>query len=382
MKIAIVSHDSFWPLRGGGGLRVYWVVKKLEELGHQIVVLAPFISMEEIRKEFSRVEFINLGKISRFQENKELKYLRLGWRILKKLKKLRPDVIYAHNVVSAFPSLIVSKLKKIPLVYDIDDFTMGLSTKGLVRKYGPLAECFTARKSTKVISMSSSLKEELEKQRVRGISYVSHGVNLDLFKPKKVEKEELIVYMGGVEKHDGVPLVPSAAKKVIEKFPQIKFLIIGKGADLNRVKKIVKEKGLVNNFIFKDWIDHKKIPDVLSKAKIGLVTHYRSLATDIALVLKGFEYMAMELPVIAPDLRGMKEEIGNDERGLIFRCGDADDLAEKIIFLLGDQGLQKELGRKGREFVVKNCDWEKNALRIARICEEVYEKNSLTENRK
>ena len=54
MKMAIVSHDSFWPLRGGGGLRVYWVVKKLDELGHQVTVLAPFISekgVQEIKRE-------------------------------------------------------------------------------------------------------------------------------------------------------------------------------------------------------------------------------------------------------------------------------------------------------------------------------------------
>jgi len=376
MKITIVSHDSFWPLRGGGGLRVYWVVKKLNDLGHQVTVLAPFLSTKGIQNEFPAVKFVNLGNISRFQKNKEKKYLILGFKILKKLMKLKSDIMYAHNVVSAFPSLIVSKLKNIPLVYDIDDFIMGLSSNKMIKKYGPFVECFTARHSAKVISMSSSLKDELVKRRVRKVECVSHGVDLNLFKPKKVKKEDLVVYMGGVEKHDGVPLIPLAAKKIIRYFPDMKFMVIGIGSDLERVKDLVNKLSLNDNFIFKGWTDHREIPKFLAKARIGLVTHYHSLATDIALVLKGFEYMAMELPVIAPDLRGMKEELGENERGLIFKCGDADSLAGKIVFLLRNQKLQKELGKRGREFVLENCDWEKNALKIAKLCEGDYGKDS------
>ena len=368
MKITVVSHDSFWPLRGGGGLRVYWIVKQLVKLGHDVTVLAPFLSMEGTKEEFPNVKLINLGNVSRFQKKKEKKYLLLGYRILKKLWGLKSDVIYAHNVVSAFPSLIVSKLKRISLVYDIDDFTMGLSSKKFIQDYGPLLECFTARHADKVVSMSASLKEELEKRNVRNISCVSHGVDFKIFNPLGKKKEDLVVYMGGIEKHDGAPLIPLAAKKVIKSFPQTKFLLIGKGADLPAVQGSVKRLGLEDNFIFKDWVNHQEIPSYLEKARLGLVTHYKNLATDIALVLKGFEYMAMALPVVAPDLRGMIEEIGNNERGLIFKCADADDLAEKIITLLGDEELQIKLGTAGRKFVLDNCDWDKNALQIAEIC--------------
>ena len=61
MKIVVVSHDSFWPLRGGGGIRVYWLVKSLYESGHDVTVIAPFLGAG-FEREFPDVKVIDLGK--------------------------------------------------------------------------------------------------------------------------------------------------------------------------------------------------------------------------------------------------------------------------------------------------------------------------------
>ncbi len=78
--------------------------------------------------------------------------------------------------------------------------------------------------------------------------------------------------------------------------------------------------------------------------------------------------MAMELPVIAPDLRGMREEVGNSERGLLFKQGDYESLAEKIILLLRNPEQQKKMGGNGINYVLKYCDWNKNAEEIVGVC--------------
>lgn len=56
MRITVVSHDTFWPLRGGGGIRVYWLVKKLLERDHEVTVIAPYTSTDGLEEEFPRLK--------------------------------------------------------------------------------------------------------------------------------------------------------------------------------------------------------------------------------------------------------------------------------------------------------------------------------------
>lgn len=79
--------------------------------------------------------------------------------------------------------------------------------------------------------------------------------------------------------------------------------------------------------------------------------------------------MAVGIPVIIPDLDGMVDQVDNGKRGLIFNSGDADDLADKIIMLLENEVLRKELGDCGRKHIEEKCDWDKNAKTIVEICE-------------
>ena len=372
MKIAVVSHDSFWPLQGGGGIRVFWVVKQLYEAGHDITVIAPFLA-EGFERQFPNIKVINLGAFSRFMKNKEIQYLKMGYNIFKALFRLDIDIIYAHNIVSAFPSFLASRIKCVPLVYDIDDITMGLSSNKFIKNVGPQIEFFIARASEQTIAMSYSFKRILGLRNVKNIAVVPHGVDIKRFNPglyRHAEKKNLAIYMGGIENHDGTLLVPLAAVSVLKKIPHMKFLFIGRGGALPKLKSLVKRLGLERSFIFLDWVDHNQLPGYLAQAKIGLITHYYSQACDVALVLKGLEYMSMEVPPVAPNLHGMIEEIGADnERGQLFMCGSPAALSEAIITLMRDEQTRQNKGKAGRKFILNYFRWEENAKKIVKICE-------------
>lgn len=370
IKIAVVSHDSFWPLKGGGGLRVFWVMKKLVERGHQVTVIAPFNDPVSFKEQFPSIKIRNLGKYSRFDKGKEIKYATLSLKVLLNLLTTPFDGIYAHNIVAAFPSYLASRIKHKPLIFDMDDILTGLSKNDLVKKYGGKLEFFVAKKSDCLITMSESLKKEIQKTMSdKKIYVVVHGVDLDHFFPRRAEKEDKIIYIGGIEPHDGTLLIPEVAKDILQKYPNIKFQIIGEGSMLNKLVEEVIKHNLFKNFEFFNWVNNEDIPKFLSKAKIGIITHYKTQATDICLVLKGLEYMAMGLPVVAPDLSGMREEFGDNQRGLLFEPGNPRDLSKKILHLLRHKALRYDLGRAGRNFVRKNCDWRNNAEEIVKISE-------------
>ena len=371
MKIAVVSHDSFWPVKGGGGIRVFWVVKKLVERGHEVIVIAPFNETDGLKKEFSTITIKNLGKFSRFGKFKEVQYSKLALKIIISLLFTKADAIYAHNIVAAYPSYIVSKLKRIPLIFDMDDILTGLSTNKIIRNIGQRLEFRTAKKTDTLITMSNSLKQVLEKNNVRkDIHVVSHGVNLTKFYPRDIPKKNKIIYIGGVEPHDGTILLVDAALSIVKKYPDIIFEIIGDGKCLPDLITKVSECGLLKNFTFVSWVPNDEIPTHLAESRIGVVTHFRTPATEICLVLKGLEYMAMGLPVVAPDLPGMREEFGDNERGLLFEPDNSRDLTNKLLNLLDDNQLQMSLGKAGVEFIKQNCDWGENAKKIIEISED------------
>lgn len=376
MKIAVVSHDSFWPVKGGGGIRVFWVVKKLVEKGHEVMVIAPFNDMEGLRDEFPTIQIKNLGKYSRFSKYKEIKYSKLIFKIFMALLRSDIDGIYAHNIVAAYPSSILSKIKRIPLIFDMDDILTGLSQNKFVRHFGQKIEFGVAKKATCLITMSDSLKQGLIKNKInRNINVVFHGVDSSKFYPKGTIKKKKVVYIGGIESHDGTILIPEIAIPIIEKYPDIQFEIIGEGSQLNKLINKVEEYGIMKNFNFITWIDHTKIPEQLDEAIIGLITHFKTPATEICLVLKGLEYMAMGLPVIAPDLPGMKEEFGDNERGLLFEPDNPRDLTKKLLILLQDESLRINLGKAGIVFVQQNCNWGENAKKIVEISEDCINKH-------
>ncbi len=369
MNIAVVSHDSFWPLKGGGGIRVFWVTKKMVERNHKITVIAPFLSTNGLENDFASIKIGNLGQITRFVKFKEVVYLFLMIKIFFKLLITRFDLIYAHNVVAGFPALLVAKLKGKPIVFDMDDILTGYSKNRFIYNLGPAMDYFTAKHSDLIIVMSRYLEKKLRSKKINHIYNIPHGVDLSIFKPEKWRKD-FIVYAGGIEKNDGVLLVPRAAKKVLKIFPHERFLFLGDGRDLPNLKRIVKEENLENHFIFKGWIDHKEVPRYLSRSKIGLITSLKSIATEASSTLRAYEYMASGLPVIVPDLDGMVEQVDNGTRGLIFKCGDAEDLADKILLLLENRALCEKLSMQGRKYISSNCDWDKNAKKIVEICED------------
>lgn len=79
------------------------------------------------------------------------------------------------------------------------------------------------------------------------------------------------------------------------------------------------------------------------------------------------EALALEVPVIAPDRGGPVEIVGNGERGFLFTAGSAESLANTIRELLSNRADARERSRRGREWVISECEPEKHARRVEAV---------------
>jgi glycosyltransferase involved in cell wall biosynthesis len=82
----------------------------------------------------------------------------------------------------------------------------------------------------------------------------------------------------------------------------------------------------------------------------------------------------MERPLIVADLPALVEIANPDERGLVFRAGDADALADSIERLIGDPELGRRIGQAGREWVRRERTWASNGPRYQEVYRAVLDR--------
>jgi glycosyltransferase involved in cell wall biosynthesis len=372
LNIGVVSHDTFWPLRGGGGIRVYWVTKSMLRRKYSVSVVAPFLHRDGLKEEFDPICVLSAGKFSRFVKFKEIVYCLLMARIFFKLLFRRFDVIYAHNAVAALPSILVSRLKRTPVVFDFDDLLTGYSRNPVVYRWGPVMERWVARRADLTIVNSKVVQKWCAEHGIHNTLIVRHGVDLARFYDRKSQRK-YITFTGGMEVNDGVLLIPNAAKDVLKIYPEENFLFVGAGKEVDNLVRLVEELGLSKSFIFRGWTEHGKIPGILAESKMGIIPMLKVSATELSTRLSFYEYMASELPFIASDLDCSVEQVEESQAGIVFKNGDAGSLAQAILKLLQDGKLRRTRGHNGRRYVEEHADWRKNADKICDACERIFQ---------
>lgn len=107
-----------------------------------------------------------------------------------------------------------------------------------------------------------------------------------------------------------------------------------------RLQDRARSLGLDNRIRWLGSVEN--IPALLPAADIGLlVSHEEGFSNAV------IEYMAAGLPVVATDVGGNSEAVGNGETGLIVPARDPVHLAEAIRILAGDKDMRLRMGRAG-----------------------------------
>ena len=370
LRIGVVSHDCFWPLKGGGGIRVYWVTKAMIQKQHDVSVIAPVQNQKGIKEEFGPIPVLSAGKLTRFVRFKEIKYIGLMARIFVRLLCKRFDVLYAHNAVAGLPTILISKLKKIPVVFDFDDLLTGYSKISFVYRFGPKMERWVAKRAHLTIVNSRVVQQWCKEHGIHRTVIIRHGVDLSRFKAADWERK-YITFTGGMEVNDGVLLIPQAARDVLKEFPDEMFMMVGDGKDKENLRKQVEALDLSRSFVLKGWMDQGKIPGILAESKIGLITMLKVSATELSTRLSSYEYMASGVPLVTSNLDCSQEQVQESDAGILFENGNPQSLAQGILELLWNEDLWKRLSQNVMRYVKEHADWRKNARAICLACEKV-----------
>lgn len=145
-----------------------------------------------------------------------------------------------------------------------------------------------------------------------------------------------------------------AATKVLARYPNTRFLIVGDNSrvDLNRrhyqeVVQKLREAGIEDKFLF---TGHRNdVPRLIAAMDICVLCSHRE-----GLPLSILESMAMQKPVVATAVGGIPEVIESGVTGYLHQPGNSDELASAIISLIEDSAKASRIGLTAREHVQQN----------------------------
>lgn len=134
-----------------------------------------------------------------------------------------------------------------------------------------------------------------------------------------------IIQHGTITDNYGIQVVIKALKIIDQNIP-IMYNVLGRGEYQSTLEEIVKELGLQERVTFHGYISRERMMEMLCNTDIGIVP----MLFEYQSPNKLFELVALGIPVIASDLKTLKQHFTDDEI-LYFRSGDSEDLAEVII---------------------------------------------------
>ncbi|MBP3374214.1 MAG: glycosyltransferase family 4 protein [Bacteroidaceae bacterium] len=343
---------------------------------------------KEVREEYKkrRMEHWHDGKleIHRFLmygegKNPILRALRyvFCWcaQFWKGLRAKDIDLIYLASTppIQGVLGGLLKKIKKVPFVYNLQDIFpdslagTGLAKKdGLLWKIGRVIENFTYRNADKIIVISEDFKRNIMEKGVpeEKIVVVYNWVDEEAVKHVPREENKLfdmygldrkkfyVTYSGNIGLTQNMDMLLEVAKE-LEEDPNIQFVLIGEGAYKKRVEEIIAEKN-IGNVTLLPFQPYEDISHVFSLGDAGLVISKPGVGEN-SVPSKTWSILSASRPVLANfDENELKTIVSENQCGIFTKAGDKETFKQAILDLYHDREHCEQLGRNGREFILKN----------------------------
>jgi glycosyltransferase involved in cell wall biosynthesis len=289
----------------------------------------------------------------------------------------RPDVIIASSpqLLVGLSGWWIAFARQIPLVFEVRDlWPESLTAVGVGDENSLLHHALSAvakflyQRSDLIVVVTPAFKEHLMRHwRVptEKIAVVENGVETDLFAPAPPAANEalrqelaaegrfLVCYIGTMGMAHGLETLLEAAQQLQRQNANVQFLLVGEGAEKERIKTLAQTRGLTN-LRFLDQQPREKIPAYISASDACLVLLKKTDVFKTVIPTKMLEFMSCARPVILGVDGQARQIVEQAEAGLVIEPENADALVSAILQLSANRELGAVLGQKGREYILRN----------------------------
>jgi len=284
------------------------------------------------------------------------------FHLFRVFKKERFDIVHSHGAKADIIGLIAAFLAKVP--FRVSTIHEDVVKNLRLRKYQIwkrilffllLRVAYLA--ATRLITVSKANKKSIHSlTKGRHVEIIYSGIEQkneleDKIKlPSYFKKQPIIIYSGRISPEKGLHILIKAVHLLKKDSYDVFGVILGHASDIQYLKQIqlmIKKYRIENQFYFGGVAED--IYPWLLKAQIAVIPSFsESMSFSI------LEAWNCKLPVVASRVGGIPELISDGQNGLLFEPGDFSDLAKKVIYLLKNLDIRKQLGIKGYETLIKS----------------------------
>ena len=297
----------------------------------------------------------------------------LIWQARDIIEKNDINIIQTHGYKENVLGFFLKRICKKPWI----GFAHGYTNENIkVRLYNKL-DSFALRAPNIVVTVSSPLKRFLVDSGISEtkIRIIYNAIDEDELKTNLSAEEvrnrfgirnedKLIGLIGILSPEKGQAVFLQAFKKVVEKEPFTKAIIIGDGQEMERLMNFCSDNGLRDRVIFAGH--QNNIANFYQIMDIVVLPSFSEGLPNVVL-----EAMAFKIPVIATSVGGVPEVIMGGLNGTLVPPGDPKAMAEKIIRLLANENGRQTMGESGYRSLYPKFSPEHRARQILTLYEEL-----------
>jgi glycosyltransferase involved in cell wall biosynthesis len=356
LRIALLTHEPFYPPSGGGSAEAIYLVEEMARRGHQVHVFSPQIDdAENVQKKFGvKLHQFSKWPMGRYAKLRNFKYLAypffLERMVAATARETKFDLLFSQHAISAVAAGKLKRKLGVPVVMNFPDLLTGfmetwpgyIAPKPLVRALMRYEMSLPVRYSVDGVCAISD--EFAERLAARGyprekICPIYYGYDAQAF-PLRGQlplpgQPPVVVMHGSFDAHHLGQIAFDAVKFVAARKPETIFRFVGKRT--TGLEKFLQRAQAVPNFKFEatGFTPYAEVSKHLASASVGIVPYEESAGTHCAFVAKIVEYVATGLPTVCTPLKSVQSYFKNDPL-VKFSEFNGEDFGRKILAWLDE----------------------------------------------
>lgn len=381
-NILFLRTDLAGELRAGGSVtHIKGVIGAFLKLGYRVT----YISDAKSPALPPEVDQVVLSPPRMFDFFDEFQLSAFNFQISMKsgsfIRQYKPALVYQRLSAFNFSGGVIAGRAHVPMVLEANASEVWAKknwSRLLFERAAVRCESAALHLASRISIVSEVAREQLALYGLPDERFmvVPNGVDPEEFRPSvggpdirsrlRLGDSVVVGFIGTFTKWHGVETLYDAAAIAVQRNRGLRFLMIGDGALRPELEKRAREAGISDYFIFTGLVPHSAAPGYLEACDIVVSPHlgFTDGTKFFGSPTKLFEYMAMAKPIIASRLEQIGDIITDGVNGLWMTPGDADELAQKILKLAGDQGLREKLGIEARKECEERYTWKANVERM------------------
>ncbi len=368
MKVGIVTPYS-WSHPGGVNEHIKGLYRKLREFGHTARIIAPVSgkSAPEAGLQVDPEDLLFVGRTFPVPANASTANIAFGPGIAGRMGSILEDegfdLLHLHEPL--IPSVSMIALLKSPCANVATFHAAREAGSAGYRLARPLLTRFLQRVDGRIAVSTSAYA--LANRYFPGLyRIVPNGVDTGIYSPQVEPRPELsegetVLFVGRFEPRKGLPVLLEAWPSILAQRPAARLVVVGSGSGGDPFACL--EKRELASVVRCGRIPDGDMPSYYRSASLLVSPAMGRESFGIVLV----EAMAAGTPVVASDIPGYRDVLGESGAGVLFPRGDSAALAEVVARLLAEAETRAAMGRAARARA-ERFSWDS----VARQVEEVY----------